>query len=176
MSWLDPFIILTQLYWSARWRDLGTAYHKHNTSVPAIDGRDHVMVSPRDSVLVVTFARPAPGRRDGSVRAPGKPAALVCVGFDECSGMIIGMLPMSLGLGEGGEQNAPLGCVSFGGLMIALLPHYCLCRGVQPSAPLFSHTVGFKTRKKQVRRKFCSAGSCDLAIIVSYDYNNACNH
>ena len=50
--------------------------------------------------------------------------------------MILGMLPMSLGLGEGGEQNAPLGRVVIGGLLLATFATLVLrARRLQPAAP-----------------------------------------
>ena len=87
--------------------------------------------------------------------------------------MIIGMLPMALGLGEGGEQNAPLGRGVIGGLMIATFATLLFVPVVFSLLHRSSaHTVEFKTRRNEFVARFGCADSCDLAIIVSYDYNN----
>jgi hypothetical protein len=168
-SWLDPFIILTALDWRARGRDLGTAYHKHNTKRAGNDGRDHVHgrrhceFCPRCHLCAT-----APGGRDrsgacglGSRDTRLRPVLMTALA------MIIGMLPMALGLGEGGEQNAPLGRGVIGGLMIATVATLTFrAGGVQPFAPLFAHTVEFKTRRNKFVARFGCAHSCDLAIAI----------
>jgi multidrug efflux pump subunit AcrB len=120
-SWLDPFIILMALPGALAgiaWMMLVT----HTTmSVPGLMGAIMcVGVATANSILVVTFAN--------DQRALGHDArtAALAAGMTRLRpvlmtalAMIIGMLPMSLGLGEGGEQNAPLGRAVIGGLLLA---------------------------------------------------------
>jgi multidrug efflux pump subunit AcrB len=120
-SWLGPFIILTGLPAALA----GIAWFLFLTqtplSVPALMGIIMAMgVATSNSILVVTFANEAV--------AEGKEprVAAIDAGFTRfrpvimtALAMIIGMLPMSLGLGEGGEQNAPLGRAVIGGLLLA---------------------------------------------------------
>jgi len=120
-SWLDPFIILTALTGALAGVIWGLYVTGTTLSVPAMMGAIMCMgVATANSVLVVTFARQ---RLDdgldplhaaweaGTTRL--RPVLMTALA------MIIGMLPMALGLGEGGEQNAPLGRGVIGGLMIA---------------------------------------------------------
>ncbi|HEU4623475.1 MAG TPA: efflux RND transporter permease subunit [Steroidobacteraceae bacterium] len=120
-SWLDPFIIITALpaaLAGIAWMLLITGT---TLSVPALTGAIMCMgVATANSILVVSFAR---GRM-----AEGATAwqAALDAGFTRfrpvlmtALAMMIGMLPMALGLGEGGEQNAPLGRAVIGGLMLA---------------------------------------------------------
>jgi multidrug efflux pump subunit AcrB len=108
-SWLDPFIIITALPGALA----GVVWALHLTfttaSVPALMGAIMSLgVATANSVLVVSFAREA-----GASRL--RPVLMTALA------MIIGMLPMSLGLGEGGEQNAPLGRAVIGGLVVATI-------------------------------------------------------
>lgn len=120
-SWTDPLIILTALPGAAAgiaWVLFGTAT---TLSVPALmGGIMTVGVATANSILMVTFAneRRAAGRSAveaaldaGSTRL--RPVLMTAMA------MVVGMLPMSLGLGDGGEQNAPLGRAVIGGLMLA---------------------------------------------------------
>jgi multidrug efflux pump subunit AcrB len=120
-SWLDPFIILTALTGALAGVIWGLFVTGTTLSVPALMGAIMCMgVATANSVLVVTFARQ---RLDdgldplhaaweaGTTRL--RPVLMTALA------MIIGMLPMALGLGEGGEQNAPLGRGVIGGLTIA---------------------------------------------------------
>jgi multidrug efflux pump subunit AcrB len=120
-SWLDPFIIITALpagFGGIVWM----LFVSHTTfSVPALMGAImSVGVATANSILLVTFANDQ--MREGhdarsAARAAGatrlRPVMMTALA------MIIGMLPMSLGLGEGGEQNAPLGRAVIGGLSVA---------------------------------------------------------
>jgi len=120
-SWLDPFIIITALPAALA----GIAWFlfiTHTTlSVPALTGTIMCMgVATSNSILVVQFATEQ--LREG--KSPV--AAALEAGFTRfrpvlmtALAMIIGMLPMSLGLGDGGEQNAPLGRAVIGGLLFA---------------------------------------------------------
>jgi multidrug efflux pump subunit AcrB len=120
-SWADPFVIITALPAALAgivWMLFGT----HTTlSVPALTGAIMCMgVATANSVLVVSFAREKltefgdatqAALEAGFVRL--RPVLMTALA------MIIGMLPMALGLGEGGEQNAPLGRAVIGGLIFA---------------------------------------------------------
>ena len=120
-SWLDPFIIITALPGALA----GVLWSLHLTlttlSVPALMGAIMSLgVATANSVLVVSFAR------DRLRENPDPLAAALDAGASRLRpvlmtalAMIIGMLPMSLGLGEGGEQNAPLGRAVIGGLVVA---------------------------------------------------------
>lgn len=120
-SWLDPFIIISALPAALAGVAWGL-YLTHTTlSVPALMGAIMCLgVATANAVLVVTFAREnllASGDPVGSGIRAGvgrlRPVLMTALA------MIIGMLPMSLGLGEGGEQNAPLGRAVIGGLILA---------------------------------------------------------
>ncbi|HEY1960687.1 MAG TPA: efflux RND transporter permease subunit [Polyangiaceae bacterium] len=120
-SWLDPLIILMALPGALS----GIAwmlYLTHTTlSVPSLMGSIMcVGVATANSILVVTFAN------DQRKRGFDAQNAALAAGMTRLRAvimtalaMIIGMLPMSLGLGEGGEQNAPLGRAVIGGLLVA---------------------------------------------------------
>jgi multidrug efflux pump subunit AcrB len=120
-SWTDPFVIITALP-AAIAGIVWMLFATHTTlSVPALTGAIMCMgVATANSVLVISFARE---RLD----VLGDPvAAAIEAGFVRfrpvlmtALAMIIGMLPMALGLGEGGEQNAPLGRAVVGGLIFA---------------------------------------------------------
>jgi multidrug efflux pump subunit AcrB len=120
-SWLDPFIILTGLP-GALAGIMWMLYVTHTTlSVPALMGAIMCIgVATSNSILLITFANDQ--RRDGH---DARSAALTAGStrlrpvMMTALAMIIGMLPMSLGLGEGGEQNAPLGRAVIGGLLVA---------------------------------------------------------
>jgi multidrug efflux pump subunit AcrB len=120
-SWLDPFIILTALP-GAMAGILWMLFVTSTTlSVPSLMGAIMcVGVATANSILMVTFAN--------DERASGVNAreAMLAAGYARirpvvmtATAMILGMLPMSLGLGEGGEQNAPLGRAVIGGLLFA---------------------------------------------------------
>ncbi len=120
-SWLDPLIILMALPGALA----GIAWMlflSHTTlSVPSLMGSIMCIgVATANSILVVTFAN------DQRKRGFDAQNAALAAGMTRLRAvvmtalaMIIGMLPMSLGLGEGGEQNAPLGRAVIGGLLVA---------------------------------------------------------
>jgi multidrug efflux pump subunit AcrB len=120
-SWLDPFIILTGLIGALA----GVIWALHVTgttlSVPAMMGAIMCLgVATANSVLVVTFARNHLQEGHAPLQAAweagtGRLRPVIMT----ATAMIIGMLPMALGLGEGGEQNAPLGRAVIGGLLVA---------------------------------------------------------
>jgi multidrug efflux pump subunit AcrB len=120
-SWLDPFIIISALP-AALAGIVWFLFVTHTTiSVPALTGSIMcVGVATANSILVVSFAK--------EQMAEGKDAlaAALNAGFTRfrpvlmtALAMIIGMVPMAIGLGEGGEQNAPLGRAVIGGLLFA---------------------------------------------------------
>jgi multidrug efflux pump subunit AcrB len=122
-SWLDPFVILMALPGAIA----GIAWMlflSHTTlSVPALMGAIMcVGVATANSILVVTFANDQRelGRESGEAALAAGMTRLRPVVMTALA-MIIGMLPMSLGLGEGGEQNAPLGRAVIGGLLLATM-------------------------------------------------------
>jgi multidrug efflux pump subunit AcrB len=120
-SWLDPFIILTALPGALAgilWMLFVT---ETAISVPALMGAIMCIgVATSNSILMVTFAndQQADGHDPRSAALSAGATRLRPVVMTALA-MIIGMLPMSLGLGEGGEQNAPLGRAVIGGLMMA---------------------------------------------------------
>ena len=122
-SWLDPFIIISALP-AALAGIVWLLFASHTTfSVPALTGAIMCMgVATANSILVVSFAK------DELRRGRSAAAAAVDAGFTRfrpvlmtALAMIIGMVPMALGLGEGGEQNAPLGRAVIGGLTLATI-------------------------------------------------------
>jgi multidrug efflux pump subunit AcrB len=120
-SWLDPFIIITALP-GALAGVIWALYLTFTTlSVPALMGAIMSMgVATANAVLVVSFARTNLDSGMDSVKAALKAGAgRLRPVLMTALAMIIGMLPMSLGLGEGGEQNAPLGRAVIGGLVFA---------------------------------------------------------
>jgi multidrug efflux pump subunit AcrB len=120
-SWLDPFIMISALPAALA----GIAWFlfiTHTTlSVPALMGTIMCMgVATANSILVVSFAREQMSEGKDSI------TAALQAGFTRfrpvlmtALAMIIGMVPMALGLGDGGEQNAPLGRAVIGGLLFA---------------------------------------------------------
>ena len=154
-SWSDPFVIVTALPAALAgivWMLFATGT---TLSVPALTGAIMCMgVATANSVLVIAFAREELDRLGDPV------AAALEAGFVRCRpvlmtalAMIIGMTPMALSLGEGGEQNAPLGRAVIGGLIFAtvatlmLVPvvfsmvHHKRYAKPQPASPEISHAV-----------------------------------
>ncbi|HKA52347.1 MAG TPA: efflux RND transporter permease subunit, partial [Candidatus Binatia bacterium] len=122
-SWLDPFIIITALP-AALAGILLFLFLTHTTlSVPALMGTIMCMgVATANSILVVAFAKErllfhsnAPQAALEASLTRVRPVLMTALA------MIIGMAPMALGLGEGGEQNAPLGRAVIGGLLCATI-------------------------------------------------------
>jgi CzcA family heavy metal efflux pump len=143
-SWLDPFIIITALPGALAgivWILLLT----HTTlSVPSLTGAVMCMgVATANSILVISFARER--MADGLSAAEAaleagytrmRPVIMTALA------MIIGMVPMALGLGEGGEQNAPLGRAVIGGLIVATVATLFFVPAI------FSVLHGRKSRKE----------------------------
>jgi multidrug efflux pump subunit AcrB len=120
-SWLDPFLIISGLPAALA----GIAWFLFLTgtrlSVPALTGAIMCMgVATANSILVVTFAREQLEELVGDARQAALNAGFVRLRpvLMTALAMILGMMPMALGLGEGGEQNAPLGRAVIGGLLL----------------------------------------------------------
>jgi multidrug efflux pump subunit AcrB len=122
-SWLDPFIIITALPGALAgiiWMLFMTGT---TLSVPALTGAIMCMgIATANSVLLVSFAR------EGLAEGLDSATAALEAGFTRLRpvmmtalAMIIGMVPMAFALGEGGEQNAPLGRAVIGGLTVATI-------------------------------------------------------
>jgi CzcA family heavy metal efflux pump len=120
-SWIDPFVIITALPAALAgivWMLFATGT---TLSVPALTGAIMCMgVATANSILVIAFARERLNHHGDAVLAAleagftrFRPVLMTALA------MVIGMLPMALGLGEGGEQNAPLGRAVIGGLVFA---------------------------------------------------------
>jgi multidrug efflux pump subunit AcrB len=120
-NWLDPFIIITALPGALAGVVWGLFLSQTSLSVPALMGAIMSMgVATANSVLVVSFARENLNRGMKPIEAALEAGAgRIRPVLMTAMAMIIGMLPMSLGLGEGGEQNAPLGRAVIGGLVFA---------------------------------------------------------
>ncbi len=122
-SWIDPFIIITALPGALA----GIVWMLFTTgttlSVPALTGAIMCMgIATANSILLVSFAR------EGLENGLDATAAALEAGFTRfrpvlmtALAMIIGMVPMALAMGEGGEQNAPLGRAVIGGLAVATI-------------------------------------------------------
>jgi multidrug efflux pump subunit AcrB len=120
-SWLDPFIIITALPAALAGIVLFLFYTHTTLSVPALMGAIMCMgVATANSILMVSFAKIRYAENQDAVLAAIEAGQTrfrpVCM---TALAMIIGMVPMALGLGDGGEQNAPLGRAVIGGLMFA---------------------------------------------------------
>jgi multidrug efflux pump subunit AcrB len=121
-SWLDPFIIIAAL--PAALAGIVWFLFLTNTrlSVPALTGAIMCMgVATANSILVVSFAREQLEVLVGDARRAALNAGFVRLRpvLMTALAMILGMAPMALGLGDGGEQNAPLGRAVIGGLLLA---------------------------------------------------------
>jgi multidrug efflux pump subunit AcrB len=120
-SWLDPFVIITALPAALAGIVLFLFLTHTTLSVPALMGAIMCMgVATANSILVVAFAKSRLADHGDAVLAAIEAGATrfrpVCM---TALAMIIGMVPMALGLGDGGEQNAPLGRAVIGGLLCA---------------------------------------------------------
>ena len=122
-SWLDPFIIITALPAALAGIVLFLFATRTPLSVPALMGCIMCIgVATANSILVVAFAKERLAEHGNALESA------IEAGFTRfrpvlmtALAMIIGMIPMALGLGDGGEQNAPLGRAVIGGLMFATL-------------------------------------------------------
>jgi multidrug efflux pump subunit AcrB len=123
-SWTDPLIILMALPGALAGILWALFITRTTVSVPALMGCImSIGVATSNSILMVTFANeqrlPAFGSRDARAAALIAGRTRLRPVLMTALAMLIGMLPMSLALGEGGEQNAPLGRAVIGGLTVA---------------------------------------------------------
>ncbi len=123
-SWIDPLIILMALPGALAGILWALFVTGTTISVPALMGcLMAIGVATSNSILMITFANeqrhPEFGGHDARAAALGAGRTRLRPVIMTALAMLLGMLPMSLGLGEGGEQNAPLGRAVVGGLMIA---------------------------------------------------------
>ncbi len=146
-SWLDPLIIVTALPGALAgiiWALFAT---QTSLSVPSLMGAImSIGVATANSILIVTFAnerrRAGLSAYDAALEAGyTRLRPVVMTAF----AMIIGMLPMALGLGEGGEQNAPLGRAVIGGLLVATV------------ATLFIVPIAYSTLRGRVEARELAA-------------------
>jgi multidrug efflux pump subunit AcrB len=122
-SWLDPLVIISALSAALAGIVLFLFFTHTRLSVPALMGSIMCMgVATANSILVVSFAKDRLAAHGDPIRAAiesgftrFRPVLMTALA------MIIGMIPMALGLGEGGEQNAPLGRAVIGGLLCATI-------------------------------------------------------
>jgi multidrug efflux pump subunit AcrB len=122
-SWLDPFIIITALPAAMAGIVLMLFFTHTTLSVPALMGALMcVGVATANSILVVSFAKERLAIHGDAIRSAieagntrFRPVIMTALA------MIIGMVPMALGLGDGGEENAPLGRAVIGGLICATM-------------------------------------------------------
>jgi len=122
-SWTDPFIIITALPAALAGIVLILLFTRTALSVPALMGAIMCMgVATANSILVVSFAKSRLEEHGDAISAAVeagttrfRPVIMTALA------MIIGMVPMALGLGDGGEQNAPLGRAVIGGLLCATI-------------------------------------------------------
>jgi multidrug efflux pump subunit AcrB len=121
-SWLDPFLIIAALPAALAGIVWFLFFTNTRLSVPALTGAIMCMgVATANSILIVSFAREQLEILVGDARQAALNAGFVRLRpvLMTALAMILGMIPMSLGLGEGGEQNAPLGRAVIGGLLLA---------------------------------------------------------
>jgi multidrug efflux pump subunit AcrB len=144
-SWLDPFIIITALP-AALSGIVIFLFVTHTTvSVPALMGAIMCMgVATANSILVVSFAKDQLEKHGNAIEAAleagstrFRPVVMTALA------MIIGMIPMAIGLGEGGEQNAPLGRAVIGGLLFATVATLVFV----PTVFALLHNIGGKKQK-----------------------------
>jgi len=157
-SWLDPFLIISAL--PAALAGIVWFLFLTNTrlSVPALTGAIMCMgVATANSILVVSFAREQLEILVGDARQAALNAGFVRLRpvIMTALAMIIGMVPMALGLGDGGEQNAPLGRAVIGGLLLATVATLFF-------VPVFFSVVhGRLERRRKEAEGSARAGSVD---------------
>jgi multidrug efflux pump subunit AcrB len=157
-SWLDPFLIIAAL--PAALAGIVWFLFLTNTrlSVPALTGAIMCMgVATSNSILVVSFAREQLEILVGDARQAALNAGFVRLRpvIMTALAMIIGMVPMSLGLGDGGEQNAPLGRAVIGGLLLATVATLFFV----PAA--FSTVHGWLEHRRRTARGVARAAAFD---------------
>ncbi len=163
-SWLDPFLIISAL--PAALAGIVWFLFLTNTrlSVPALTGAIMCMgVATANSILVVSFAREQLEILVGDARKAALNAGFVRLRpvLMTALAMIIGMVPMALGLGDGGEQNAPLGRAVIGGLLLATVAtlffvpaFFSLIHGRIERHRKLAHGAGAASDFRRIRRDF----------------------
>ncbi len=162
-SWLDPFLIISAL--PAALAGIVWFLFLTNTrlSVPALTGAIMCMgVATANSILVISFAREQMEVLVGNARKAALNAGFVRFRpvLMTAMAMIIGMVPMALGLGDGGEQNAPLGRAVIGGLLLATVATLFF-------VPAFFSVV--HSRLEQRRRSKAFAGGLPAKTFDEFD-------
>ncbi len=157
-SWLDPFLIISALPAALA----GIAWFLFLTgtrlSVPALTGAIMCMgVATSNSILIVSFAREQLEELVGDARQAALNAGYVRLRpvMMTALAMILGMMPMALGLGEGGEQNAPLGRAVIGGLLLATIATLFFVPA------FFSVVHGWLEKKARARRHESQSATFD---------------
>jgi multidrug efflux pump subunit AcrB len=157
-SWLDPFLIISALPAALAGIVWFLFLTSTRLSVPALTGAIMCMgVATANSILVVSFAREQLEMLVGDARQAALNAGFVRLRpvIMTALAMIIGMVPMSLGLGEGGEENAPLGRAVIGGLMLATVATLFF-------VPVFFSVVhGWLGRRRKTSQDQANAASLD---------------
>ncbi len=121
-SWIDPLIVLMAVPFALGGVMWMLFLSQTPLSVPALMGTLMCIgLTTANSILVVTFANQRMEAGDDPLQAAARPRATRACGpvLMTAGAMILGMVPMALGIGEGGEQNAPLGRAVIGGLLFA---------------------------------------------------------
>ena len=123
-SWVDPFIIITALAGRAQRHCVDAVFHRDHLERAVADGNHHVHRRGHLQQHSAGHLR----RQRRCAKGKNSFQAAVSAGFTRLRpvimtalAMIVGMIPMSLGIGEGAEQNAPLGRAVIGGLLIATI-------------------------------------------------------
>jgi multidrug efflux pump subunit AcrB len=148
-SWIDSLVIITALPAALAGIVVFLFFTNTRLSVPALMGAILCMgVATANSILVVSFAKTRFSEHGNAIRAAVeagstrfRPVIMTALA------MIIGMAPMSLGLGDGGEQNAPLGRAAIGGLLCATVATLIFVPSV------FALVHGRKTERKTELQK-----------------------
>ncbi|MGD0292260.1 MAG: efflux RND transporter permease subunit [Terracidiphilus sp.] len=157
-SWLDPFIIIAALPAALAGIVWFLFLTDTRLSVPALTGAIMCMgVATANSILVVSFAREQLEILVGDARTAALNAGFVRLRpvLMTALAMIIGMVPMALGLGDGGEQNAPLGRAVIGGLLLATVATLFFVPA------FFSIVHGWLERRRKTAHGAAMAGTID---------------
>jgi len=155
-SWLDPFLIIAALPSALAGIVWFLFLTNTRLSVPALTGSIMCMgVATANSILVVTFAREQLEELVGDARRAALNAGYVRLRpvLMTALAMIIGMIPMALGMGDGGEQNAPLGRAVIGGLLLATV------------ATLFFVPACFSVVHGRIERNRRAKGGAAVAVV-----------
>ena len=150
-SWLDPFIIISALPAALAGVGMVPICYRDQAERPGVDGIHHVYGSgyEANSILVVSFATEQMQEGKDAV------SAALEAGFTRfrpvlmtALAMMIGMVPMAIGMGEGGEQNAPLGRAVIGGLLFATTATYFSFLFSSASSTDFAPESGKRKKRK----------------------------